>query len=601
MVNIFQKFKNALSVRGRLHRKVMIMMLLTSVLPIIFLGFLALVSLNTAHRIDVADIESNLINQKTEEIKTFLKGALNMLELRVTFPQVTDIEIGQQHYLLGQLLAENTAFNEISFVSLNGRETSKQGRLSLKNLADLSRLQKFLEAKAGKNYISPVYFTLSGPMITIAAPVKNSNNVIISVLTAELDLKGLEKIINKSILGNAGYLYLIDQDGFLVVWSEKNNTPPTYAADLRQIGFTNQLIQGESFLGADKQARYRSFFGKQVVGAGEFLSDFNLGVVAEWPVSDADNIIATVRNQIIVVSLIVLILTLLFSLFLAGQIVSPIKTLESSAELIAAGKFEHPVQISTHDEIEDLGRAFNKMMEGLKRLEELKNEFVFIAAHEIRTPVTAIKGYISMVVDKSAGKLDEETSRFLGEVKKASDRLNNLVNDLLQIARSEAGRLEIKVTPTEVTEPVKAVLAELKVLADEKSISLVYEPRALPKVLADPARLKEVLVNLVGNAIKYTLGAGAVTISQEIIGKEIITHVADTGIGIPLGAQQKLFEKFYRVPDERTREITGTGLGLFIVKEIIERMNGRIWVESESEKGSVFSFGLPIVSIDKTD
>ena len=90
MVNIFQKFKNALSVRGRLHRKVMIMMLLTSVLPIIFLGFLALVSLNTAHRIDVADIESNLINQKTEEIKTFLKGALNMLELRVTFPQVTD-------------------------------------------------------------------------------------------------------------------------------------------------------------------------------------------------------------------------------------------------------------------------------------------------------------------------------------------------------------------------------------------------------------------------------------------------------------------------------------------------------------------------------
>ena len=233
------------------------------------------------------------------------------------------------------------------------------------------------------------------------------------------------------------------------------------------------------------------------------------------------------------------------------------------------------------------------MMLGLKQLQELKEEFVFIAAHELRTPVTAIKGYISLILDGIAGPVSGSLREILDKIQNANKRLINLVNDLLEVARSEAGRMTIQVAPTNIIAPIKDVLSELRPLAYEKSITMIYEPDSgLPSVLADAGRVKEIMVNLVGNAIKYTVGSGTVTVRHEIQGSELTTHIQDTGVGMPKDSQKKLFEKFYRIQTEKTRDITGTGLGLFIVRQLVEKMNGRIWVESEEGKGSIFSFSL---------
>lgn len=118
----------------------------------------------------------------------------------------------------------------------------------------------------------------------------------------------------------------------------------------------------------------------------------------------------------------------------------------------------------------------------------------------------------------------------------------------------------------------------------------------MPQVLADPERLKEIMVNLIGNAIKYTLGSGTITIAHEVKDNKLITKIKDTGMGISPENQKKLFEKYFRIEDDKTKDIQGTGLGLFIVKQIIEKMNGRIWVESEEGKGSTFSFALSVGS-----
>ena len=339
---------------------------------------------------------------------------------------------------------------------------------------------------------------------------------------------------------------------------------------------------------------HESVIARKVVGAGLYIPNMNWALIAEWPVADADSILNTLSRQTILFSFAVLLATISLSVFLARQIVNPIRTLESGAKLVAEGKFETRVMVKTGDEIEELGDAFNEMTKGLKQLQELKDEFVFIAAHELKTPVAAIKGYLSLVLDGFAGPVSDQVKDFIGKVMNANTRLIRLVEDLLEVARSEAGRLEIAVSPIDIREPVRTTLEELKPLLGEKGIAASYDAVDVPLVLADSARLREVMINLVGNAIKYSPKGGKIFVTHEVSGKELITSIKDTGYGISLEAQKKLFGKFYRVQTAVTKDIPGTGLGLFIVKQIVEKMSGRIWVESKEGEGSTFSFALPL-------
>jgi len=235
------------------------------------------------------------------------------------------------------------------------------------------------------------------------------------------------------------------------------------------------------------------------------------------------------------------------------------------------------------------------MMRGLKEFQQLKDEFVFIAAHELRTPVTAIRGYLSMIEDGDAGPVPPKIKEYLDPVMQSNMRLVTLVNDLLEVARQEAGRITIQTVKIDnLGMSISAVIKELKPLADEKQITVLYDDRAVKPVMADESRVKEIIVNLLSNAVKYTLGSGKVSIWHDTRENMLVTHVKDSGIGIPKEAQAKLFEKFYRVQDERLRHVTGTGLGLFIIKQLIEKMGGKIWFVSEPGQGTTFSFSLPL-------
>jgi len=179
----------------------------------------------------------------------------------------------------------------------------------------------------------------------------------------------------------------------------------------------------------------------------------------------------------------------------------------------------------------------------------------------------------------------------------ANDRLIQLVNDLLEIARSEAGRLKIAVSPCDVRESIAAILTEVRPLADQRKIVLTYrELEGLPQIMADPGRVKEVIMNLVSNAIKYNREGGSVEVYHEVAGRRVIIHVEDTGMGISEAEQKRVFEKFFRSESAKVGEIEGTGLGLFITKEIVEKMGGEVWFISEEGKGSRFSVGFLVAS-----
>ncbi|MFZ2970643.1 MAG: HAMP domain-containing sensor histidine kinase [Minisyncoccia bacterium] len=239
----------------------------------------------------------------------------------------------------------------------------------------------------------------------------------------------------------------------------------------------------------------------------------------------------------------------------------------------------------------------------IKEVDQMKDEFISMASHELRTPLSAIKGYTSLMLEGTFGKISNpEMEKSLVRVMASTKRLEELVEDLLNVSRIEQGRLDVNMTGAKIEPIIEEINGQLKISADEKNLALIYQKpeKELPMIECDPDRLKQVLVNLVGNSIKYT-EKGSITVSTEINkDNKLEIKVKDTGIGMSAEEQKRLFEKFYRIKNDKTEKIVGTGLGLWIAKQIVEFMKGKIYVESMKGAGTQFTVILCLAK-DKID
>jgi signal transduction histidine kinase len=252
-------------------------------------------------------------------------------------------------------------------------------------------------------------------------------------------------------------------------------------------------------------------------------------------------------------------------------------------------------EIRQREKLEKLTKQLERANKKLKKLDATKSEFISIASHQLRTPLTVIKGYISMIKAGDFGKLAEKAIDPLEKVYESSNRLITLVANLLNVSRIESGRLYFNFRVMQLEELVESVVEELTNKAKNKGLNLIYKRLAepLPKVKIDEEKIRQVVVNLIDNSIKYTKeGSVKVSLSQE--DGNIKFCVADTGAGIKKEDMAKLFQKFSRGTGS-TKQTEGTGLGLFVARQMIEAHKGRIWAESEGEgRGSKFCFILPI-------
>lgn len=232
-----------------------------------------------------------------------------------------------------------------------------------------------------------------------------------------------------------------------------------------------------------------------------------------------------------------------------------------------------------------------------KSLQGLQIDFVSMASHELRTPITSILGYINIYIDEYKNRLTKDQKEFLDRVLVSAQQLATLVDNLLNVSKVERNALSINARTVDWTRTLTRAVDENRLQAAQKNIilSLQLPPTLLPKILADPIRIAEVINNLIGNAINYTPSGGKITVGAETKNDEVITFVKDTGVGIPKEALSHLFTKFYR--GQQALDISsnskGSGLGLFLSKSIIDLHHGRIWVESEVTQGSTFFFSLP--------
>lgn len=233
----------------------------------------------------------------------------------------------------------------------------------------------------------------------------------------------------------------------------------------------------------------------------------------------------------------------------------------------------------------------------LQELNQLKDEFISLVWHELRTPMTGIHGYLSMIKDGDTGEISEQTSNFLNIVINESQRLIEMVNDMLDIAKLEAGKMDFKNEPISPVKVGHLVIEGLTLLAKQRWITLVYEnAKEIENTIVhgDATKLRQVLINLIGNAIKFTNIGWIVTLRLSLKEWEILFEVIDTGIGIPEEHLENIFEKFKQVNNYLQKSISGTGLGLYICKKILSHFGSDLHVSSVEWKGSNFYFSIPV-------
>jgi PAS domain S-box-containing protein len=231
--------------------------------------------------------------------------------------------------------------------------------------------------------------------------------------------------------------------------------------------------------------------------------------------------------------------------------------------------------------------------ERLRQLDEMRDEFVSLVSHQVRTPLTSIRGYLELLLDGDAGPLTAEQQRFLGFVADGSQRLLELANDLLFISQVDAGKLKLSLEDVDLVPLAATAVEALHPVGDERGVGLVLEAEETPPVHVDARAIRQAVDNLLSNGVKFTPEGGRVTLRVRTRDDTVVLEVADTGIGIPESEQSRLFERFFRASNAVTHAIPGTGLGLAIVKEIADAHGGRVEFESAVGKGTSFRLVLP--------
>jgi PAS domain S-box-containing protein len=235
-------------------------------------------------------------------------------------------------------------------------------------------------------------------------------------------------------------------------------------------------------------------------------------------------------------------------------------------------------------------------------IDRMKSEFISLASHQLRTPLSAIKTYAHMLIDGYMGDVTPEQRRSLSTIIGAANRMNELISTLLNITRIESGSISVQPKLLNLKKLAEEAIKELEYTAKSRNIDLkLVEPTGDYSVKTDSLIAKEIITNLTSNAIKYTPDGGAVTLKFSQKPSSVVMSVHDTGLGIPKAAQSQIFTKFFRAPNVVKLETSGTGLGLYLVKGLVDRLDGKIWFKSEEHQGSTFYLSLPKASQETTE
>ncbi len=319
--------------------------------------------------------------------------------------------------------------------------------------------------------------------------------------------------------------------------------------------------------------------------------------------ADAGHIEQVLVAQNVLVLILVIIMVVFAGSLMGSSLVRPLKRLLELTGLVGEGNLQYRLRVNSADEIGELTYAFNVMVSRLQEqqtrerlVSQMKSEFISIAAHQLRTPLSAVKWTLKMMSDGDVGTLTPEQKEFLERGYQVNERMIALVGDLLNVARIEEGRFGYQFQPVNIGDYVSQYVDHYHFQAEARNIKIIFEKPTwtVPTLTIDPAKMDLVFQNLLDNAMKYSNPGGTVKISLALLPQHIEVTIADSGVGIPKHQIHRLFTKFFRGDNVVRMQTEGSGLGLFIVKNIVKNHGGEIRAESEENKGTKMIFTLPL-------
>jgi signal transduction histidine kinase len=360
--------------------------------------------------------------------------------------------------------------------------------------------------------------------------------------------------------------------------------PATFHRALRGDTDTGQL-------GADEYIGYPvTRVGQGVVGAIYISYHVESGGVL-GPIESTAAFVVSRWEELLLAGAIAAIIALGLARILARGMTQPLRDMAAAANRMSRGDYDQRVPVRSRDEVGQLAKAFNSMAGELGSLERLRRDLVANVSHELKTPISALRGHLENLLDG----VEDPNPALLAVMLKQTERLSRLIDQLLDLSRLESGAAPLELEPVQLAPLVRRVVTEIEVVRSGRHIDVLNEvPADLPPVSADRERVHQVLFNLLDNALRFTPPGGTVTVRAMREDGSCEVSVEDTGPGIPSEHLPLVFERFYRIDPSRSRDDGGTGIGLAIARSVVEAHGGRIWAESVEGQGAKFRFLLPM-------
>jgi len=579
-------------------------------------------------------ISENIVTRKISEGDQNFAGriaqevAAEMASVKPTLTllaQTRGLRLMEATEVEGEIDRVQRSFPEITNIYVADVEGEQIARTGTEELENVSKIWSFQVAKGGDELVSDIYLkpVTSEPMQTITLPIMG-NGAVVGVLSADISFQRVMLSVMDIDVGGKGNVVVVADNGRVVAHTHMEQVPEL---DLSRLSAVEAVLAGEE----GTMKGYTDELGRQVLGSYTPIRELGWGVVIQRPLADIDAEVGQLRTTILWATIAGVFLAVLAGALVARQIAKPIQQLASASERVAQGDLSTPVDVKSSNEVGVLAHSFNQMIVSLKksrdelqqwgeelerrvhertaeleqrsqeladtnvRLEEMgrhKSQFLANMSHELRTPLNSIIGYTKLMLDGLEGDISEEQRKDLHTVYTNSKHLLELINDLLDLSKIEAGKVVLNYEAFTISELLDGVVPSMGQLAREKGLTLTYSVAPdIDHLYADKAKTKQVLINILGNAVKFT-NEGSVKLNVAEADSDIIFSVTDTGMGIKEEDLEAIFDSFKQVGPAQIAGYEGTGLGLAISKQFIEMQGGRIWAESELGKGSTFTFTL---------